>query len=171
MPQARHRRRRRGKRLLLLLAILVCVASIIDFANTAYQRTNYFVFSSYPDPLTGQSRTDPEGNPGYRGYIELFLAPRMQLDAAVALLASAVVLGTSIKLAKIHHRRKRLLLGTEAVVLTVLVVAGLQYILWERPSELGWTLDESNDAGRAGWYESPFTPHPDWPRSMTADDE
>jgi hypothetical protein len=47
----------------------------------------------------------------------------MQLDAAVALLASAAVLGISVALSELSRRGKRLVFGVEAVVLTLIVVS------------------------------------------------
>jgi hypothetical protein len=109
----------------LLLAISVCVVSIIDFGYNAYQRAN--LFTSYTDPLTGQTSSDyrdPElvGRSAW-GKLESDLDLHMQLDAAVALLASAAVLGISVALSKLSRRGKRLVFGAEAVVLTPIVVA------------------------------------------------
>jgi hypothetical protein len=100
----------------LLLAISVCVGSIIDFGHNAYQRTN--LFRSDPDPFGGQTSSD------YRewGKLESVLEQDMQLDVAVALLAAAAVLGTSVALSKLSRREKRLVFGAEAVVLTLIVV-------------------------------------------------
>jgi uncharacterized membrane protein YadS len=47
----------------------------------------------------------------------------MQLDAAVALLASAAVLGINVELSELSRRRKRLVFVAEAVVLTLVVVS------------------------------------------------
>jgi hypothetical protein len=102
----------------LLLAISVCVASIIDFGYNAYQRTSFF--TSYTDPLTKQPRSGYHDE--YAGAIETDLNLHMQLDAAVALLASAAVLGISVELSKLSRRRKRLVFGAEAVVLTLMIV-------------------------------------------------
>ena len=117
MPRASQRRRRLGTRLVLLLAISVCVVSIVDFGYHAYQKANFS--TSYPDPLTRQPRSfDRE----YAGFIETDLNLHMQLDVAVALLAAAAVLGISVELSKLSCRRKRLVFGAEAVVLTLMIV-------------------------------------------------
>jgi hypothetical protein len=78
----------------------------------------------YPDPLTGQPiSSDSYRDPEYADAIERDLDLHMQVDAAVALLASATVLGISVELSKLSRRRKRLVFGAEAVVLTLIVVS------------------------------------------------
>jgi hypothetical protein len=145
---------------MLLLAIALCVASIIDFVGNAAQRPR--PSSSYADPLTGQPRSEHRESPNFIDPAEDEPELHMQRDAAVALLALAVILGASVKLAKISHRRKRLLLGTEAIVVTLLVVAGLP---WTRlPAEHTKTLGESKDERRAASYET--TPHAELPAEM-----
>jgi hypothetical protein len=112
--------------LALVLAISLCVASIIDFGYHAYQKTNLFI--SYSDPLTGQSRSESYyHDPELGGSIERDTDLHLQLDAAIALLALAAVLAISVELSKLSRRRKRLVFGAEAVVVTLVVVAG---ILW-----------------------------------------
>jgi hypothetical protein len=109
--------------LVLFFAISVCIvsiiASIIDFGYNAYHRTDSF--TAYPDPLSGQRRSDSSSE--YVGFIEMDLDLHMQLDAAVALLASAAVLGISVGLSKLSRQRKRLVFGAEAVGLYLTVVS------------------------------------------------
>jgi len=85
----------------------------------AYQRAN--LFNSYPDPVTGQIQTSYASGHDYTGDVDRDL--HLQLDAAVALLASATVLGISVALSKLSRRGKRLVFGAEAVVLALIVVA------------------------------------------------
>ena len=103
MPRASQRGRRPVTRLVLLLAISVCVVSLIDFGYNAYQRDSFLI-----------SQFDTSA-------VEI-LDLHMQLDAAVALLTSAAVLGISVELSKLSRRRKRLVFGAEAVVLTLMIV-------------------------------------------------
>jgi hypothetical protein len=98
----------------LLLAISVCVASIVDFGYNAYQRT--ILFSIWSDSF---------GDPPLGGSIEKNTGLHMQLDAAVALLASAAILGLSVALSKLSRRGKRLVFGAEAVVLAVMIVISI----------------------------------------------
>jgi hypothetical protein len=159
MLRPSHSRRRWGWRLLLLLVISVCVASIIDFGYRAYQKA----YSSDVSPISdfiGRSTRLGAGSFEY-GYDDVYMAA----DAIIALLALPVVLGTSVKLSKIPRRRKRLVLGTEAVVVTLLVVAALQWTLWERSEVLKKKFWESKDESGAEPYD--FTPHANWPPEMT----
>jgi hypothetical protein len=158
MLRGSHRRRRRGIRLVLLLAISVCLASIIDFGYIAYQKTVFFTTATNP-------RSNSDSEYGNTPIMDLDL--HMQLDAAVALLASAVLLGTSVKLSKIPHRRKRLVLGVEGFAVTLMVVASLLWnlTLWELPAELKKKPEESKDERQAAWYET--MPHAEWPTDMT----
>ena len=58
-------------------------------------------------------------------YSDTLLEQYMQLDVAVALLASAAVLGISVALSKLSRQEKRLVFGAEAVVLTLMIVISI----------------------------------------------
>jgi hypothetical protein len=161
MLRASHRRRRRGTRLVLLLAIVVCVTAVADFGYNAYQNTT-------DSPLSydwGAARWTVSWNGTHARSASADLDLRLQLDAMVIMLALPVVLGTSVKLAKIPHRRKRFVLCTEAVVVILLVVSGVQWTLWEHPDGLGTMLGKSKDERPAVSYE--MVPHAYWPPEMT----
>ena len=151
MPRLSHRRRRRIRRLVLAVAISVCLASIVDFGYNAYQQTNF--------PIASDSDLLAEPT-----IFDVYLEGPMQLDAIAALVAAVAILGMSVKLAKIPHRRKRLLLGIEAAMLALLVVTALQWTLWERPWVLGKRFRESKDENRAEHYDT--TPHTYWPDDL-----
>ena len=119
MLRASHHRRRLVTRLVLLLAILVFAVSLIDFVYSAAQRGR--TYTVYTDPFTKASMKVSEDPLFEREYLDPEM--QMQLDAAIALLALATILGVLLKRSKLSHRRKRLLFGTGAVVLTPAVVS------------------------------------------------
>jgi len=116
MLRASGHRKRRVTEIARLLAVVLFVAAIVDFGYNASQRPTS---RSYSDPITGERRWDA-GEYRYpkRHPFEVTAADdallHMQGDAAVTLLALAVVLGTSVKLSKIPRRKKRIVFGVEA---------------------------------------------------------
>jgi len=125
----RHRQGRSGRRLariVRIVAIAICLAAIGDFVFDAYGTSNCFTndadpFASAHSPLVA---VDSEECRALIAHRDVF----MRIDAMAVLLAIALFIGASVVLSHARRSTKRMVLGTEAVVVVLVLAYSMLWI-------------------------------------------
>jgi hypothetical protein len=133
MDPGRHHRRhhlsraqRKAVRVVQILAILLCAAAITDFSYMAYRTSDCFTGSpgsdvSGPTPRVAVNSSECQ--------VEIARRDRhMRFDGLAVLLAIALFGGAGVALSRARPSTKRLVLGSEAVALVLILVYSLLWI-------------------------------------------